>query len=166
MGVIQKIGVFTSGGDAPGMNACLRAVVRKSVSVGLDVVGIRRGYQGMIEGDFVDMDSKSVSNIVQKGGTILKSARSKAFRTPEGRALAAGFLKQAGIQGLVAIGGDGTLAGASVFYDEYKIPLVGCPGTIDNDRRDYDTVFNAFLSISEKIDIGFFLSGLGWIRWR
>ena len=104
MGVIQKIGVFTSGGDAPGMNACLRAVVRKSVSVGLHVVGIRRGYQGMIEGDFVDMDSKSVSNIVEKGGTILKSARSKAFRTPEGRALAAGFLKQAGIQGLVAIG--------------------------------------------------------------
>ncbi len=157
MDVIQKIGVFTSGGDAPGMNACLRAVVRKSVSIGLDVVGIRRGYQGMIEGDFVDMDSKSVSNIVQKGGTILKSARSKAFRTPEGRKKAADQLKAAGIQGLVAIGGDGTLAGASVFYDEYQIPLVGCPGTIDNDlfgtdeTIGFDTALNTAIENIDKI---------------
>ena len=157
MDVIQKIGVFTSGGDAPGMNACLRAVVRKSVSIGLDVVGIRRGYQGMIEGDFVDMDAKSVSNIVQKGGTILKSARSKAFRTVEGRAKAAAHLKDAGIHGLIAIGGDGTLAGASVFYDEYQIPLVGCPGTIDNDlfgtdeTIGFDTALNTAIENIDKI---------------
>ncbi|MDA1029348.1 MAG: 6-phosphofructokinase [Bacteroidetes bacterium] len=157
MDVIQKIGVFTSGGDAPGMNACLRAIVRKSVSIGLDVVGIRRGYQGMIEGDFVEMDSKSVSNIVQKGGTILKSARSKAFRTSEGREKAAEQLRTAGIQGLIAIGGDGTLAGASVFYDEHQIPLVGCPGTIDNDLYGtdetigFDTALNTAIENIDKI---------------
>jgi len=157
MDVIQKIGVFTSGGDAPGMNACLRAVVRKSISLGLDVVGIRRGYEGLIEGDFVEMDRKSVSNIVQKGGTILKSARSKAFRTKEGREKAAWQLKEAGIQGLVAIGGDGTLAGASVFYDEHKIPLVGCPGTIDNDlfgtdeTIGFDTAINTAIENIDKI---------------
>ena len=157
MDVIQKIGVFTSGGDAPGMNACLRAVVRKAVSVGLDVVGIRRGFQGMIEGDFVEMDGKSVSNIVQKGGTILKSARSKAFRTVEGRAAAAAYLKEAGIHGLVAIGGDGTLAGASIFYDEHKFPIVGCPGTIDNDLYGtdetigFDTAVNTAIQNIDKI---------------
>lgn len=157
MDSIQKIGVFTSGGDAPGMNACLRAVVRKSVSIGLEVVGIRRGYQGMIEGDFVEMDAKSVSNIVQKGGTILKSARSKAFRTAEGRKMAAQNIKEAGVQGLIAIGGDGTLAGASVFYDEYQIPLVGCPGTIDNDLYGtdetigFDTALNTAIENIDKI---------------
>ncbi len=154
---INKIGVFTSGGDAPGMNACLRAVVRKALSCGKEVVGIKRGYQGMIEGDFVALDNTDVSNIIQKGGTILKSARSDEFRTPEGRAEAAKQLKKEGIDGLIAIGGDGTLAGAALFFDEHEIPLVGCPGTIDNDlfgtdeTIGFDTALNTAIENIDKI---------------
>ncbi|MFT5143436.1 MAG: 6-phosphofructokinase 1 [Rhodothermales bacterium] len=154
---ISKIGVFTSGGDAPGMNACVRAVVRTAMSHDLEVLGIRRGYQGMIEGDMVEMDGKSVSNIVQKGGTILKSARSDEFRTVEGRARAAEHLQKAGIQGLIAIGGDGSFKGAAIFYDEHQIPLVGCPGTIDNDlfgtdeTIGFDTAMNTALENIDKI---------------
>lgn len=157
MDEIKRIGVFTSGGDAPGMNACVRAVVRSAIAHELEVVGIRRGYAGMIDGDFVDMDAQSVSNILQKGGTILKSARSDQFRTVEGRAQAAEQLQQARIDGLVAIGGDGTLHGAALFYDEHRIPTVGCPGTIDNDLSGtdetigYDTALNTALENIDRI---------------
>lgn len=157
MQTLRRIGVFTSGGDAPGMNACVRAVVRAAHAHDLEVMGIRRGYEGMIEGDIVEMDGKSVSNIVQKGGTILKSARSKAFRTPEGRARAAQRLQDAGIDGLIAIGGDGTLRGAALFYEEHGVPLVGCPGTIDNDlfgtdeTIGYDTALNTAIENIDRI---------------
>ena len=157
MATPRRIGVFTSGGDAPGMNACVRAVVRTAVAHDLEVVGIRRGYAGMIEGDFVEMDGRSVSNILQQGGTILKSARSEAFRTPEGRRQAAEQLKAAGVDALVAIGGDGTLRGATLLYDETGVPSVGCPGTIDNDlfgtdeTIGYDTALNTALENIDKI---------------
>lgn len=157
MDAIHKIGIFTSGGDAPGMNACLRAATRKALAEGKEVIGIRRGYQGMIDGDFVPLSSSSVSNIIQKGGTILKSARSTEFRTPEGRAKAAENLRAQGIDGLIAIGGDGTLSGAAIFYDEHQIPLVGCPGTIDNDlfgtdeTIGFDTALNTAIENIDKI---------------
>ncbi|WNJ16465.1 6-phosphofructokinase [Pontibacter sp. G13] len=154
---MKKIGVYTSGGDAPGMNACLRAVARAALSHGMEVVGIRRGYQGMIEGDFVELKAHSVSNIIQRGGTILKSSRSQEFRTPEGRQKAYNRLREAGVEGLVAIGGDGTFAGARTFYEEHKIPVVGCPGTIDNDLYGtdftigYDTALNTAMDAIDKI---------------
>ncbi len=154
---MKRIAVFTSGGDAPGMNACIRAVVRGAVYHGLEVFGIRRGYSGMINGDIFQMSSHSVSNIVQRGGTILKSARSKEFMTPEGRAKAHEQLLKFGIEGLVAIGGNGTFTGATLFYDEYGIPTVGAPGTIDNDLygTDYtigfDTAVNTALEAIDKI---------------
>lgn len=154
---IKRIGVYTSGGDAPGMNACVRAAVRTAVAHDLEVVGIRRGYAGMIEGDFVEMDGRSVSNILQKGGTILKSARSERFRTLEGRAQAAEQLRRAGIQGLIGVGGDGTFRGAALFFDEHRFPTVGCPGTIDNDlfgtdeTIGYDTALNTAIENIDKI---------------
>lgn len=154
---MKKIGVYTSGGDAPGMNACVRAVVRTAISKGIEVVGIKRGYEGMIDGDFVDMEAKSVSNIIQRGGTILKSSRSQRFRTPEGRKKAYARLKKAGIEGLVAIGGDGTFAGARILCKEYGIPVVGAPGTIDNDLYGtdftigYDTALNTAMEAIDKI---------------
>ena len=154
---LQRLGVFTSGGDAPGMNACLRAVVRTAISNDIEVVGIRRGYAGMIDGDFVEMDGRSVSNILHMGGTILKSARSDQFRTSEGRVEANRQLKEAEIDALVAIGGDGTLQGASIFYEEHKIPVIGCPGTIDNDlfgtdeTIGYDTALNTALENIDRI---------------
>jgi 6-phosphofructokinase 1 len=154
---IQRVGVFTSGGDAPGMNACVRAAVRAAVAHDLEVVGIRRGYAGMIDGDYVDMDGRSVSNILQMGGTILKSARSKRFMTPEGRAMAAERLRENGVDALVAIGGDGTLRGASLLFEEHGIPAVGCPGTIDNDlfgtdeTIGYDTALNTAIENIDRI---------------
>ncbi|MCP9764416.1 6-phosphofructokinase [Lacihabitans soyangensis] len=154
---MKKIAVFTSGGDAPGMNACIRAVVRGAIYHGIEVYGIRRGYNGMISGDIFEMTSQSVSNIVQRGGTVLKSARSKEFMTPEGRKKAYENLMANGIEGLVAIGGNGTFTGAEVFYNEYQIPTVGCPGTIDNDLygTDYtigfDTAVNTSLEAIDKI---------------
>ncbi|MBN8825824.1 MULTISPECIES: 6-phosphofructokinase [Spirosoma] len=154
---MKRIAVFTSGGDAPGMNACIRAVVRGAVYHGIEVFGIRRGYSGMINGDIFQMTSHSVSNIVQRGGTILKSARSKEFMTPEGRAKAYDQIKKFGIEGLVAIGGNGTFTGATLFFDEYGIPTVGAPGTIDNDLygTDYtigfDTAVNTALEAIDKI---------------
>lgn len=154
---MKKIAVFTSGGDAPGMNACIRAVVRGAIYHGVEVYGIIRGYNGMISGDLVKMGSRDVSNIVQRGGTILKSARSKEFMTPEGRKKAYENLMSAGIEGLIAIGGNGTFTGAEVFYNEYQIPTVGCPGTIDNDLygTDYtigfDTAVNTSLEAIDKI---------------
>ena len=153
---MKKIAVFTSGGDAPGMNACIRAVVRASVYYGLEVYGIRRGYNGMIKGDIFPLESKSVSNIVQRGGTFLKSARSEEFKTPEGRKIAYEQLQNHGIEGLVAIGGNGTFTGAEIFFNEYEIPTVGVPGTIDNDLygTDYtigfDTAVNTALDAIDK----------------
>ncbi len=154
---MKRIGVFTSGGDAPGMNACIRAVVRGAVYHGIEVYGIRRGYSGMIAGDVYKMESHSVSNIVQRGGTILKSARSKEFMTPEGRKKAYEQLTAHGIEGMVAIGGNGTFTGAMIFGNEYGIPTVGAPGTIDNDLygTDYtigfDTAVNTALDAIDRI---------------
>ncbi len=154
---IKKIGVFTSGGDSPGMNACIRAVVRSCVYYEKEIVGIKRGYNGMISGDFMDMNSHSVSNIIQQGGTMLKSARSKDFMTKEGRQKAYEQIKAKGIEALVAIGGNGTFTGANIFYEEYGIPTVGAPGTIDNDLYGtdftigYDTAVNTALGAIDKI---------------
>ncbi|MCA0234716.1 MAG: 6-phosphofructokinase [Bacteroidetes bacterium] len=154
---MKKIAVFTSGGDAPGMNACIRAVVRSAIYYGIEVYGIRRGYNGMIAGDIYQMTSHSVSNIIQRGGTILKSARSKEFMTKEGRQKAYEQIQKFGIEGLVAIGGNGTFTGATIFFDEYGIPTVGAPGTIDNDLYGtdhtigYDTAVNTALEAIDKI---------------
>lgn len=155
---MKKIAVFTSGGDSPGMNACIRAVVRTGIRNGLEVVGIVEGFKGMIAGQFRPMDSHSVSNILQRGGTILKSARCKAFRTKAGRENAYQQLKKAGVDGIVAIGGDGTFTGAAVFMKEYPdIKIVGCPGTIDNDLYGtdftigYDTAVNTAMDVIDKI---------------
>jgi 6-phosphofructokinase 1 len=154
---MKKIAVFTSGGDAPGMNACIRAVVRTAIFKGIEVYGITYGYDGMIQGNIKKMQSHSVSNIIQRGGTILKSARSEEFMTKEGRKKAYGQLIQHGIEGIVAIGGDGTFRGAKVFFEEYGIPTIGCPGTIDNDiyGTDYtigfDTAVNTALEAIDKI---------------
>lgn len=154
---IKRIAVFTSGGDAPGMNACIRAVVRTAKYYDLEVYGITRGYDGLINGDIVEMDERSVSNIIQKGGTILKSARSMEFKTKEGRAKAYKNLRALKIDGIVAIGGNGTFTGAELFYNEYKIPCIGAPGTIDNDLYGtdftigYDTAVNTALDAIDKI---------------
>lgn len=155
---MKKIGVFTSGGDAPGMNACLRAVVRTALHHGLEVVGIRRGYQGLIEDDMYDMHANDVSNIIQLGGTILRSARSEEFRTPEGRRKAYDNIQKHGIEGIVAIGGDGTFRGALAFTAEYPdVRMVGCPGTIDNDligtdyTIGYDTAINTAMQAIDNI---------------
>lgn len=157
MNTIRKIGVFTSGGDCPGMNAAIRAVVRSAKHNDIEVVGIRRGYQGMIENEFVDLESASVSNIIQRGGTILKSARSDQFRTPEGRQIAYENVKKQGIEALIAIGGDGTFQGATKFNQEFQIPVIGIPGTIDNDLYGtdetigYDTALNTAMEAIDKI---------------
>ncbi len=154
---MKKIAVFTSGGDSPGMNACVRASVRTAIYKGLEIYGIYRGYEGMIDGEIKRMQSHSVSNIVQRGGTILKSARSEDFRTPAGRKKAYEKLKALDIEGLIAIGGDGTFTGAKIFFEEYGIPTIGCPGTIDNDLygTDYtigfDTAVNTALEAIDKI---------------
>lgn len=154
---IKSIAVMTSGGDAPGMNAAIRAVVRASLSYGIKVYGIRRGYEGMIEGDIIPMESHSVSNIIQRGGTILKSARSERFRTVEGRKLAYDQLTKHGIDAVVAIGGDGTFTGALQFNKEHDIPFVGIPGTIDCDLygTDYtlgfDTAVNTAVEAIDRI---------------
>jgi 6-phosphofructokinase 1 len=154
---MKKIAVLTSGGDAPGMNAAIRAVVRACAFNQLECVGVFRGLQGLIEGDFKEMGPRSVKNIINRGGTILKSARSKEFRTSEGRAKAYAQLQQAGVDALVVIGGDGTFTGASVFMSEYNIPIVGLPGTIDNDINGtdytigYDTALNTVVEAIDKI---------------
>ncbi|HEX7366381.1 MAG TPA: 6-phosphofructokinase [Pelobium sp.] len=154
---VKKIGVFTSGGDSPGMNAAIRAVVRSALYYELEVVGITRGYEGMILGEFVDMDRKSVANIIQRGGTILKTARSAEFRTKEGREKAYQQLKAKGIDALIAIGGDGTFTGAKIFGEEFDIPILGLPGTIDNDLMGtdftigYDTAINNVVEAIDRI---------------
>jgi 6-phosphofructokinase 1 len=155
---MKKIAVFTSGGDSPGMNACIRAVVRTGVALGLETVGIMEGYQGIIDKQFLPLDRNSVSNIIQKGGTILKSARCSDFRTAEGRKVAYKNLKAANIDGIVAIGGDGTFTGANIFGKEFPdINIIGCPGTIDNDLYGtdftigYDTAINTAMDAIDKI---------------
>ncbi len=155
---MKKIGVFTSGGDAPGMNACIRAVVRSALKRGLEVAGIYRGYQGLIDGEIKNMDSHAVSSIINLGGTILRSARSKDFMTPGGRKQAYQNLKSANIDGIVAIGGDGTFTGADIFMKEFPdINIVGCPGTIDNDLAGtdhtigFDTAINTAMEAIDKI---------------
>ncbi|MFQ3213793.1 MAG: 6-phosphofructokinase 1 [Marivirga sp.] len=154
---MKRIGVFTSGGDAPGMNAAIRAVVRAGIYYDKEIIGIYRGYEGMIEGDFIPMDVRSVSNILQRGGTILKSARSKEFRTSEGRAAAYEQLKKHKIDGLIGIGGDGSFTGMHNLYKEHGMPYVCIPGTIDNDipGTDYtigfDTATNTAVEAIDKI---------------
>ncbi len=157
MATINKIGVFTSGGDAPGMNACIRAVVRTGIYLGKEMVGIQQGYQGMIDKKFINMDARSVRHIIQMGGTILKTARCMDFRTPEGRAFAYKNLKEEGIDALVPIGGDGTFTGAELLSREYDIPVICVPGTIDNDlygsdyTLGYDTATNTVIEAIDKI---------------
>ncbi len=150
--IMKKIAVFTSGGDSPGMNACLRAVVRTGLHMGLEVVGIYRGYEGMIEGDFITMDSHTVSGIIQRGGTMLKTARSEEFRTPEGRKKAFDQLQKVGIEGIIVIGGDGSFRGAMALNNEYKIPVIGCPGTIDNDLFGTDYTIGYLTALNTVID--------------
>jgi 6-phosphofructokinase 1 len=157
MGKINRIGVLTSGGDAPGMNAAIRAVVRAAIYNNCEAYGIYGGFQGLIEGDIKRLRSSDVSNIIQRGGTILKSARSNEFRTPEGRAKAAQILAEHRIDALVVIGGDGSFTGAKLLVQEHDIPVVGIPGTIDNDLYGtdstigYDTAVNTAIEAVDKI---------------
>ena len=154
---IKKIGVLTSGGDAPGMNAAIRSVVRTCAHHKIDCVGIYRGYEGMIEGDFKVLDARSVNYIINKGGTFLKSARSDEFRTKEGRQKAYSQLQKFEIDALVLIGGDGTFTGGMIFNDEFNFPIIGIPGTIDNDivgtnfTLGYDTALNTAVEAIDKI---------------
>ena len=133
MGTVKCVGILTSGGDAPGMNAAIRAVTRAAIYNGLQVKGIYRGYRGLVTGEIKEFKSQNVSNIIQLGGTILKTARCKEFTTPEGRKMAYDNMVKEGIDALVVIGGDGSLTGARIFAQEYDIPCIGLPGTIDND---------------------------------
>ena len=139
MAGIKCIGVLTSGGDAPGMNAAIRAVTRSAIYNGFAVKGIMRGYKGLVFNEIVEFKSQSVSNIIQLGGTILKTARCQEFTTPEGRKAAHDNMAEAGIDALVVIGGDGSLTGAEIFAQEYNVPIVGLPGTIDNDLGGTDS---------------------------
>ena len=154
---IKKIAVMTSGGDAPGMNAAIRAVVRTCAYYSLECVGIYRGYQGLIEGDFIPMNARSVHHIIQKGGTVLKSARSKEFRTVKGRQKAFENIKKNNINALILIGGDGSFTGGMIFQEEFNIPIIGIPGTIDNDiygtdfTIGYDTALNTVIDAVDKI---------------
>ncbi len=154
---IKKIGVMTSGGDSPGMNAGIRSVVRACAFHNIECIGIYRGYEGMIDGDFISMDARSVKGIINKGGTILKSARSNEFRTKEGRVKAHEQLLKAGIDAFVVIGGDGSFTGAMIFNQEFDFPVMGIPGTIDNDifgtthTLGYDTALNTVVEVIDKI---------------
>jgi 6-phosphofructokinase 1 len=157
MGKIKRIAVLTSGGDAPGMNAAIRAVTRAAIYNGVEVYGILQGYEGMINGDFVKLESKDVSGIIQKGGTILKTARSARFRTEDGRKEAFEQLKKHEIDAVVVIGGDGSFTGATLMSKETNIPFIGIPGTIDNDLYGtdytigYDTTLNTVVEAVDKI---------------
>jgi 6-phosphofructokinase 1 len=157
MEVIKRIGVLTSGGDAPGMNAAIRAVVRSGIHYGFEVYGIRRGYQGMIEGDIIPLSSASVSGIIQAGGTIIQTARCKEFMTYEGRKKAYDQLVKFGIKAVIVIGGDGSFTGANIMSKEFDIHFIGIPGTIDNDLYGtdytigYDTALNTVVEAVDKI---------------
>ena len=157
MGTIKCIGILTSGGDAPGMNAAIRAVTRSAIYNGLKVKGIYRGYKGLITGEIKEFKTENVSNIIQLGGTILKTARCQEFKTPEGRQIAYETMQKEGIDALIVIGGDGSLTGARLLAQEYDIPCIGLPGTIDNDlfgtdtTIGYDTALNTILDAVDKI---------------
>ncbi len=154
---IKKIGVLTSGGDAPGMNAAIRAVVRTAIFHDLECIAIYKGYQGLIDAELKPMSARSVNNIVNKGGTFLKSARCLEFRTPEGRKKAFDTVQKNQLDALVVIGGDGSFTGAMIFQKEFKIPVIGIPGTIDNDisgtqfTLGYDTALNTVIEAIDKI---------------
>ena len=151
------VGILTSGGDAPGMNAAIRAVTRAAIYNGFEVKGIMRGYRGLITDEIIPFQTQNVSNIIQQGGTILKTARCQEFTTPEGRKAAHDNMAEAGIDALVVIGGDGSLTGAEIFAQEYNVPIVGLPGTIDNDLGGtdatigYDTALNTIMQSVDKI---------------
>ena len=157
MAKINSIGILTSGGDAPGMNAAIRAVTRSAIYNGLKVFGIYRGYKGLVTDEIVEFKSQNVSNIIQMGGTILKTARCKEFKTAEGRAQAYENMKKHGIDALIVIGGDGSLTGARILAPEFDLPCIGLPGTIDNDLYGtdttigYDTALNTILDAVDKI---------------
>ena len=157
MAKIKTIGILTSGGDAPGMNACIRAVTRTAIFNGMTVYGIYRGFEGLIGGELEELTTEKVSNTIQRGGTILKTARSTEFRTPEGRQKAYDQLKAHGIDALIVIGGNGSLSGAQEFASEHDIPVIGLPGTIDNDlcgtdsTIGYDTALNTIVDCVDKI---------------
>ena len=157
MDKIKRIGVMTSGGDSPGMNAAIRAVVRTCAYYETECIGIYHGYQGMIAGDFIELNARSVKGIINKGGTFLKSARSKEFMTKEGRQKAFDNFKAANIDALITIGGDGTFTGAIIFNREFNFPVIGIPGTIDNDiagtshTLGYDTALNTVVDAVDKI---------------
>jgi 6-phosphofructokinase 1 len=157
MRTVKCIGILTSGGDAPGMNAAIRAVTRAAIYNGLQVKGIYRGYKGLVTGEIKEFRSQDVSNIIQLGGTILKTARCKEFTTPEGRKQAYENMQKEGIDALIVIGGDGSLTGARILAQEYDIPCIGLPGTIDNDLYGtdttigYDTALNTILEAVDKI---------------
>lgn len=154
---MQRVALLTSGGDAPGMNPCIRAVVRKAVYHGLEVIGIKRGFAGFMEGDMEPMNVNSVGDIIHRGGTVLRTARSEQFLTPEGRAKANNNAKRFGIQGLVVIGGDGSFRGARAFHQEHNLPVMGVPATIDNDipgteqTIGFDTAINTAIEAINKI---------------
>ena len=157
MGIIKCIGILTSGGDAPGMNAAIRAVTRSAIYNGLTVKGIYRGYKGLITGEIQEFKTQNVSNIIQQGGTILKTARCQEFKTPEGRKIAYETMQREGIDALVVIGGDVSLTGARLLAQEFDVPCIGLPGTIDNDLYGtdttigYDTALNTILDAVDKI---------------
>ena len=157
MNNINSVGILTSGGDAPGMNAAIRAVTRAAIYAGFKVYGIYRGYRGLIYDEIEEFSTQNVSNIIQRGGTILKTARCKEFQTPEGRQCAYDVLKRRGIDSLCVIGGDGSLTGARIFGNEFQFPIVGLPGTIDNDLYGtdttigYDTALNTIMDCVDKI---------------
>lgn len=157
MGKINKIGVLTSGGDAPGMNAAIRSVVRTCAYYNVECIGVMQGFQGLIEGQYETLNARSVSNIINRGGTILKSARSLEFKTKEGRKKAYDNFKEYGLDSLVVIGGDGSFTGAMLFQKEFGVPVIGIPGTIDNDiygsdlTLGYDTAMNTVMEAIDKI---------------
>ena len=154
---MKKIAFLTSGGDAPGMNACIRAVVRACAYNNIIPVGVYRGFDGLISGDFIEMNARSVKGIINKGGTLLKTARSEGFRTTEGREKAYLNIQENNIDGLIVIGGDGTFTGGLIFYNEFKVPVIGIPVTIDNDiygtshTIGYDTALNTVVEVIDKI---------------
>ena len=154
---MKRIAVLTSGGDAPGMNCAIRSVVRCGSHLGVEVVGVARGYQGLINRDFRVMGSRDVSNIIAQGGTVLKTARSAAFEKKPGREKAHTHLRQAGIEGFIVIGGNGSFQGADIFHQEYRFPVIGIPGTIDNDvsgtqrTLGFDTALNTAMDAIDKI---------------
>lgn len=149
---IKRIGIFTSGGDAPGMNAAIRAITRTASFYDLHVYGINRGYEGLIDGDISRIETSDVANIIQRGGTIIKTSRSERFRTPEGRKTAHENLIAQDIDAMVAIGGDGTFTGAIEFYKETKYPIIGLPGTIDNDLYGTDYTIGFYTSVNTAMD--------------